>query len=198
MGTKASIYEESTSVAVSADGQIAGVQMTVIAENLQLNDKLPMTVSSNYINDQYIILVYGLNGETLSGDKIHLITASEDYEITSILVVNTLSHSMNINKISEWFAPEVFELDQNLPNPFNPITQIQFTLGQSELVTMNIFDIQGRLVKSLINNLYYQSGSHKITWDGKNNIGTQVPSGMYIYKLVSNNQMVMRKMILMK
>jgi len=94
--------------------------------------------------------------------------------------------------------PNVFELNQNFPNPFNPNTRIQFILGQEELVSLNIFDIQGRLVKSLVNSSYYPSGYHYINWDGKNNMGTQVPSGMYVYKLVSENQTIARKMVLMK
>ena len=85
---------------------------------------------------------------------------------------------------------EAFELRQNFPNPFNPNTSIQFTLGQNEWITLNIFDIQGRLVNSLINNSYYPSGYHKISWDGTNKMDTQVPSGMYIYKLVGENQIL--------
>ena len=65
-------------------------------------------------------------------------------------------------------------------------------------IKKNIFDIQGRMVKSLVSNSYYQSGYHNITWDGTNNMGTQTPSGMYLYKLISENQTLTRKMVLMK
>ena len=95
-------------------------------------------------------------------------------------------------------VPLVFTLHQNFPNPFNPNTQIHFTLGKDELVSLNIFDIQGRLVNSLINNSNFPPGYHNITWDGTSAIGTQVPSGMYLYKLVSENQTITRKMVLMK
>ena len=122
---------------------------------------------------------------------------SEDYEITSILVANVLSQTMNIDRI-DGLVPEVFELSQNFPNPFNPNTHIQFALGKDELVNLNIFDIQGRLIKSLVSNSYYPSGYYNITWDGKNNMGIQVPSGIYLYKLVSENQTITRKMALMK
>ena len=94
--------------------------------------------------------------------------------------------------------PETFELSQNFPNPFNPSTEIQFTVGKDALVSLNIYDIQGRLVSSLVDNSFYSSGSYKITWDGNNQYGTQVPSGMYMYKLVSEHQTVSRKMVLMK
>ena len=197
MGANALIYEDRTSAFISADGNIAGIQMTVKTDQLFINEDIPLTVKSNYINDEYIILIYGASGETLSGDNIHLFSSSEGYEITTIIVVNELSESMNIDR-SAALLPDEFELSQNFPNPFNPNTQIQFTIGQNELVSLNIFDVQGRLVNSLISNIYYTAGYHSMSWDGKNNLGTQVPSGMYLYKLVSENQTLTRKMVLMK
>ena len=53
-------------------------------------------------------------------------------------------------------------------------------------------------IEHLVDNSFYSSGSYKITWDGNNQHGTQVPSGMYMYKLVSEHQTVTRKMVLMK
>ena len=100
--------------------------------------------------------------------------------------------------LTDNILPDRFELSQNFPNPFNPYTQIQFVLGQEALVSLNIFDIQGRLVKSLVSNSYYPSGYHNIVWYGKNNMETPVPSGMYVYKLVSDNRTISRKMVLMK
>ena len=132
-----------------------------------------------------------------SGDKIHLFSADLDYEIESIIVANILSEKMTVER-DDMILPKEFELSQNFPNPFNPNTSIEFTLGQDEFVNLNIFDIQGRLVNSLIYNSYYPSGFYKISWDGTNNMGTHVPSGMYIYKLVGENQTLTRKMVLMK
>jgi len=171
--------------------------MMVEASSLLINIDLPLAVETNHTGNQHIILIYGSNGETLSGDNIHLFTATEDYEITSILVANVLGQSMSIDRI-DGLVPGVFELSQNFPNPFNPNTQIQFSLGKEDIVSLNIYDIQGRLVQSLISNSYFPSGYHQISWDGKNNVGTQVPSGMYLYKLVSENKTITRKMVLMK
>ena len=196
IGTDAVIYKTANSVSISANGNIAGIQLTVSANNLQINENIPMTVESNLVGDQHIILMYGLNGETFSGDKIQLFTASEDYEILSIIAANILSKAMNIEQ-RDGLLPETFELSQNFPNPFNPSTDIQFTVGKDALVSLNIYDIQGRLVSSLVDNSFYSSGSYKITWDGNNQHGTQVPSGMYMYKLVSEHQTVSRKMVLM-
>ena len=197
IGTDAVIYKTANSVSISANGNIAGIQLTVSANNLQINENIPMTVESNLVGDQHIILMYGLNGETFSGDKIQLFTASEDYKISSIIAANILSKAMNIEQ-RNGLLPETFELSQNFPNPFNPSTDIQFTVGKDALVSLNIYDIQGRLVSSLIDNYFYSAGSYKMNWDGKNQYGTQVPSGMYLYKLESSNQIITRKMVLMK
>ena len=197
IGTNAVIYKTANSMSISANGNIAGIQLTISANNLQINENIPMTVESNLVGDQHIILMYGLNGETFSGDKIQLFTASEDYKISSIIAANILSKAMNIEQ-RNGLLPETFELSQNFPNPFNPSTDIQFTVGKDALVSLNIYDIQGRLVSSLVDNSFYSSGSYKITWDGNNQHGTQVPSGMYMYKLVSEHQTVSRKMVLMK
>jgi hypothetical protein len=184
-------------MSISANGNIAGIQLTVSANNLQINENIPMTVESNLVGDQHIILMYGLNGETFSGDEIQLFTASEDYKISSIIAANILNQAMNVEQ-RNGLLPETFELSQNFPNPFNPSTEIQFTVGKDALVSLNIYDIQGRLVSSLIDNYFYSAGSYKMNWDGKNQYGTQVPSGMYLYKLESSNQIVTRKMVLMK
>ena len=188
---------EESIVAISANGPIAGIQMTVITNYLELNENLPMNVEFRSEGNQHFILIYGLHGETLTGNKVQLFTSSDDYEITSVIVANILSEAMEI-ELTDKILPDVFELSQNFPNPFNPNTQIHFTLGKDELVSLNIFNIQGRLVSSLINNSNYSAGYHNITWDGTNTLGTQVPSGMYMYKLESDNQLLIRKMVLMK
>ncbi|HIM53553.1 MAG TPA: T9SS type A sorting domain-containing protein, partial [Candidatus Marinimicrobia bacterium] len=143
------------------------------------------------------ILIYGASEETLSGNKFRLFTASAGFEITSVIVANVLGDAMGTD-LTTTPLPETFELSQNFPNPFNPSTEIKFTVGKDELVSLNIYDIQGRLVSSLIDNYFYSAGSYKMNWDGKNKYGTQVPSGMYLYKLESSNQIVTRKMVLMK
>ena len=196
LGTNAIIFEENTSVHISANGQIAGIQMVVNSENLLMNENIPLAVNTSYLNEEYIILVYGISGETLSGDKIHLFT-SNNYEIKSSHIVNIIGESMSVNRANE-LLPDTFNLSQNFPNPFNPNTSIQFTLGTGEMVSLNIFDIQGRLVNSLINSNYYNSGTYNLIWNGKNSMGIQVPSGMYFYKLVSKNYTLTKKMILMK
>ena len=149
------------------------------------------------MQNEYIIVAYGLSGETLSGEQVQLFTASTDFEITSVIVANVLGDAMDTD-LTSTPLPETFELSQNFPNPFNPSTEIQFMVGKDQLISLNIYDIQGRLVSSMINNSFYSAGFYKMNWNGINHFGTQVPSGMYVYKLENDNQILTRKMVLMK
>lgn len=91
-----------------------------------------------------------------------------------------------------------YYLAQNYPNPFNPTTWIEFNLPKDEFVTLKIYTIDGRLVKTLVENMHFAAGRHKLSWDGTDENGTRVVSGVYIYKIEAGKFEVSRKMILLK
>jgi hypothetical protein len=94
-------------------------------------------------------------------------------------------------------AVQNFELFQNYPNPFNPSTEIQFQLTQNEKVELSIFDLQGRLVQTLVNGTR-AAGMHTVAWDGKHADGHSAPSGIYIYQLKTENFESAKRMLLIK
>lgn len=94
-------------------------------------------------------------------------------------------------------TPTRFELSQNYPNPFNPATQIRFTLQSNADVKLDIFDVTGRLVGTLINDSM-NAGSHSVTWDATNQSGAPVGSGVYIYRLTVGEEVQSRSMTLIK
>ncbi len=79
-------------------------------------------------------------------------------------------------------APEEYALEQNYPNPFNPMTVIAFKLKQSGFVSLEIYNLKGQLVKSLISRSL-EAGSHAMVWDARDAKGNAVPTGSYLYKL---------------
>ena len=100
--------------------------------------------------------------------------------------------------------PEDFALAQNYPNPFNPTTTIEYTHAQSGKVTIKVFDVLGQQVKILVNE-NQESGTHRVTWDGTNNLGQKVSSGVYIYQMwfdisgqTASQQSITKKMVLMR
>ena len=90
-----------------------------------------------------------------------------------------------------------FALSQNYPNPFNPTTNIRFSLPNEQHVKLQIFDITGALVKTLIDQAI-RGGNMEVAWDGTNAAGTKVSSGMYLYRLQAGEFSTVKKMVLMK
>ena len=94
-------------------------------------------------------------------------------------------------------VPHTYELSQNYPNPFNPITNIKYSIPDKSIVSLSIYDILGRQIIQLIDK-EIGAGTHNIIWDGKNNTGDYVSTGIYYYKLEADNFVQTRKMILLK
>lgn len=93
--------------------------------------------------------------------------------------------------------PARFRLMQNFPNPFNPLTSIFFELKGGQDAELSIYDLRGRLVWNR-NLSGLGAGAHKIVWDGSNNWGSRMSSGMYFYRLVEGDSHAARKMIMVK
>ena len=88
-------------------------------------------------------------------------------------------------------------LEQNYPNPFNPSTTIRFNLDRSQKARLDIFNLKGQLVKTLVNDNLEQ-GTHSIVFDGTDSKGNSLASGLYLYRLQTPNQSISRKMLLIK
>ena len=86
---------------------------------------------------------------------------------------------------------------QNYPNPFNPSTTIQYEIADAGKIEINIYDLNGRLIKSIVNK-YQQAGSYHVVWDGMNKSGNKVSSGVYVYTVKYGNTVSSKKMILLK
>jgi hypothetical protein len=93
--------------------------------------------------------------------------------------------------------PSDYNLSQNYPNPFNPITEISFSLPGACDVTLEIFNISGQKVASLVNGRL-DAGNHMIQWDSRENGGASVASGIYLYRLKAGEFTDIKKMMLIK
>jgi len=88
--------------------------------------------------------------------------------------------------------PTEYGLSQNYPNPFNPTTAISYQLSAVSFVRLVVYDALGREVATLVNGVE-SAGSHTVTWNALN-----VPSGIYVYRIVAGNHVDSKKMLLMK
>ena len=94
-------------------------------------------------------------------------------------------------------VPIEFALQQNYPNPFNPSTQIQYSLPTDANVTIAIYDLVGRQVRTLVNQ-QVTAGFHSTLWNATNDMGSPVSAGVYIYTITANDFRDVKKMILLK
>ncbi len=90
-----------------------------------------------------------------------------------------------------------YTLLENFPNPFNPTTTIRYNMPTPGMVTLKVFDINGRLVNTLVNG-QNPEGLHRITWDGTDVNGNQVSTGIYFYQIDTPHQHQTQKMVLIK
>ena len=88
-------------------------------------------------------------------------------------------------------------LQQNYPNPFNPRTEILFDISVQDNATLKLYNIKGQEVITLINKVL-NPGLHKVTWNGVNNNGKELSSGMYFYELVVGDISLRKKLVLLK
>jgi hypothetical protein len=94
-------------------------------------------------------------------------------------------------------TPVAGHLAQNYPNPFNPSTTIAYNMVEAGRVSIEVFNIKGQKVKTLVNE-HMTAGNQDVTWDGKDTNNKSVSSGIYFYKMKTNNYVSTKKMILMK
>ncbi|MCI0450032.1 MAG: T9SS type A sorting domain-containing protein [Chlorobi bacterium] len=131
-----------------------------------------------YVPEQDRMLIFGGEGDS---------TYNDTWQFTNVSVIA-------IEPVSQ-FIPKNFSLEQNYPNPFNPVTKIKFDLpnvGTTRRVTLTVFDIIGTEIRTLINGSLLP-GSYEINFDGSN-----LPSGVYFYRLTAGKYIASRKMILLK
>ena len=112
------------------------------------------------------------------------------------IVVKSLS-ATSVREYNSSNAPSDFHLQQNYPNPFNPETRISYRLSVDGFVSLTIYDQLGRRIRTLISE-NQASGVHLVTWNGKDEFGSSVPSGVYFYSLKAGTIAESRKMVLLK
>ena len=115
-------------------------------------------------------------------DDIHLLV-----DTSLVILSNDKENNVPIN----------FSLSQNYPNPFNPITSISFSTPTKQMIRIEIFDLHGRLINTIYEGIA-TPGEHTVRWDGTNSYHNSIPSGVYFYRLTSENYFKTRKMLFLK
>lgn len=111
---------------------------------------------------------------------------------------NVIEVVLSSTVVAQQVLPTATALLQNFPNPFNPETTIGFDLNQEVVVTLTVYDMAGQVVRTLIENQSMVTGHYKSVWDGRNESGAMVGSGIYFYQLNAGDFSSMKKMTLLQ
>ncbi|MCK9280833.1 MAG: T9SS type A sorting domain-containing protein [Melioribacteraceae bacterium] len=132
-----------------------------------------------------------------AGNTWYHSTAGDDKIYTYLIKAYVSTGVTDVKEEILELLPETFALEQNYPNPFNPETTIRFSLPNSGNVSMKVYDILGKEVATLVNK-EMESGVYSVRWDGKDNFGNGLASGIYVYSVQAEGVQISKKMILMK
>jgi len=102
-----------------------------------------------------------------------------------------------LGSIDGYAIPEQFSLHQNYPNPFNPVTTLRYDIPENSHITITIYDMLGREVKTLINQTQ-DAGYRSVIWDATNDYGKPVSAGIYLYQIQAGEYISTKKMVLLK
>ena len=199
-----------------ANGPVAGVHLGITCDAGQIELLAPVlsgetkSIDLFYTEDYRKIGLLDLTGENLvpTGRIIFLRFRSKGssgselpLKINEAIFADPRGRILRVDVSQDLTSPSTkpkeFRLSNNYPNPFNPTTVIGYTLASDRNVKLSIYNLLGQKVKTLVD-CHQQAGHKKVTWDGKNDRGDEVASGIYFYRLEAEEFTDVKKMILMK
>lgn len=137
-----------------------------------------------------------LGNNSLAKDGFHIFMFEWGDSLTSISL-DSVYTGVKAKPLTV-IMPDDYKLEQNYPNPFNPVTNISFTLPLTKTISLKIYNSLGQEIRTLINKQEYLEGSHTIQWDGTDDEGNPVASGVYVYKLIFGNFSQSKRMTLVR
>jgi hypothetical protein len=186
---------------VDTDGQelTYSFEMCSISDNAVCFDT-SMTERILQLTNQSII--ENLNLTNGNYDLSWTVNVSDGIDITTIGgsgsdSIRYLTFSVDQLEVDDPDMPIEYSLRQNYPNPFNPSTTISYKLGKSEFVNLSVFDLNGNLVKNILNHKA-DAGRGYVEWDGKNGQGQNVSGGIYLYVIETPSFLKSKKMLFLK
>ena len=163
--------------------------------NVYTQDYLNIADSSTSISAyEYAVFMTNLN---LTLWTLNYIVEVSDEEFTVISQAGEFVLNNTLLSTDSKIIPEVFALHQNYPNPFNPVTSLRYDLPEDGLVNITIYDMMGRIVKTLVNSSQ-TAGYKSISWNAANDRNESVSAGLYLYTIQAGEFRQTKKMVLLK
>ncbi|MDE0043947.1 MAG: T9SS type A sorting domain-containing protein, partial [Candidatus Poribacteria bacterium] len=195
-------------VASDLQNALPRTDYTVVAKNLRTGAIATERVTAAEARAAVVWADLNRNSVVQSGDRIDIKVIDDDGNIVS----GPHHHTVDVSDIRQAYKriqlivgdvrPEQTQLAQNFPNPFNPETWMPFQLSQSSAAAIQIYDVSGRLVRTLDLGFkpagFYMTRTTAAYWDGRNSVGEKVVSGIYFYTLKTDEFAATRKMLISK
>ncbi|NOZ07394.1 MAG: T9SS type A sorting domain-containing protein [FCB group bacterium] len=197
---------------------VAGFQFNIVADDqFAASGFTDMSIGSAAdagfmvsTNDSGLILGFSLTGATIPAGSGTLVTLSwnindvegyVDLDVTNFAGIGggALSYEVGSPFLdNDEITPVTYSLSNNFPNPFNPVTTITYSVENAGPVQITIYNLLGKEVKTLVSEYQMPGNNYSVVWNGTNDAGSAVASGIYYYKMVSGNFIETKKMVLQK
>ena len=166
-----------------SDGQVPYLKNTTEHKIITIDDSLSVSIKSEYaiLNNFGGLMIWALGYDYIDGTQ---------------KLVQSMKHNYLFVDIDP--NPDKFSINIiNYPNPFNPVTSLRYNLSEDELVNITVYDMMGRIVKTLVNSSQ-TAGYKSIQWNATDNFGQPVSAGVYLYRIEAGNFTQTKKMLLLK
>jgi len=213
-------YNEGTPAGVGIDGSVivgTPVKPVLVSRSPSAlsttpqNNVVAFVVHAMDLGGQALSFTWKQNGAVVkgpSGDSTYSVRYTTPHG-TAYVVTCIYTTTASLSDSTVWnftvtgvqnpgVIPTDFSLDQNYPNPFNPSTRISFSLPKEAPVTLEIFNMLGVKIRTLIAGETKNAGIQTISWDGKDDAGLNMPSGVYLYRIHAGSFLASKKMTLLK
>ncbi len=185
VASSATIIHNSSYIGIRSDGDIAGIQLEVIGDFDIGQIHLPSSWVIHTQNGR--IIMYSTDGSNLSRSKLFEYTG--EIIISEIIVADWYDSEI---EVSTNLVPSDYSITSIFPNPFNPVTHINFSLADDENVSLAIYNLNGQIIQTLHSDFMY-AGNYQFTWDA-----TGVASGTYLVSIQAGNFQSSQKVVLLK
>ncbi|MCF8242028.1 MAG: T9SS type A sorting domain-containing protein [Melioribacteraceae bacterium] len=169
---------------------------SALTYELEFADNAELTDAQSYSDiSSPVQMIDGLEDGKTYYWRVRSKNSDGDYSLYSDVTSFGVGEVTSVKR--EDAVAEKYVLSQNFPNPFNPTTNIKFSIPEAGLVSLKIFNILGQEIRTLVSDVK-ESGSYQVTWNGKDDHGNSVSTGIYLYKIQANDYSATKKMLLIK
>lgn len=172
------------------------------------NNENALFVASNKTPGEVVVGSMHIDGQSAdgAGDLVEFVFRTQDtplpadFQVLEGVLVDlagSVDQVSNVEIGNLDLRPQEYSLNQNMPNPFNPSTTINYQIPEAGRVQIVLYNVLGQEVRTLVSqNL--EAGFHNVVWDGNDDFGRRVASGLYVYRMTANDFSHIRKMMLLK